>query len=94
MSGHKWTLIIAKGNDVPNDSLDSVYWCERCGTVRHDYAHGGGMKSPNYPRYFSPDRSGMGEPECNPVRLVEDAEDQPEGFPASAGKDLVNECHP
>lgn len=82
---HKWHLVIVKGNDAPGDSLDSIYWCERCGCVRHDYAHGGGMKSPSYPRYFAPDRSGHDEPECHPVRLVEDMEDQPEGFPASAG---------
>lgn len=51
---HEWRLVIAKGNDAPNDSLDSIYWCERCGTVRHDYAHGGGMRSPNYPIYYVP----------------------------------------
>lgn len=54
MAEHKWVLVIAKGNDAPGDSLDSIYWCERCGTVRHDYAHGGGMKSPNYPHYLTP----------------------------------------
>lgn len=67
---HKWTLIIAKGNDAPGDSLDSIYWCERCGTVRHDYSHGGGMKSSSYPRYFAHNgRSGKDEPTCYSARI-------------------------
>lgn len=67
---HKWHLVIAKGNDAPGDSLDSIYWCERCGCVRHDYAHGGGMKSPNYPRYFAHNgRSGKDEPTCYSARI-------------------------
>ena len=51
---HKWRLVIGKGSDVPNDSLDEVFWCERCGTVKHDYRHGGGLRSPNYPLYYIP----------------------------------------
>lgn len=54
MAEHAWHLIVAKGEDSPGHSLDSVSWCIRCGMVRHDYSHNGGQTSPNYPRYFIP----------------------------------------
>lgn len=69
---HKWRLVIVKGNDAPNESLDSVYWCDQCGTVKHDYAHGGGMKSPNYPVYYVPGLDAQPEDQCcEPSRIVE-----------------------
>src|SRR5688572_14313493 len=54
MAEHKWRLVLGVGEDAPNKSKDEIYWCERCGCVRHDYSHNGGQKSPNYPVFYIP----------------------------------------
>lgn len=51
---HEWRLVIATGEDAPNQSRDEIWWCCKCGTVKHEYAHNGGHTSPNYPVYFVP----------------------------------------
>lgn len=73
-AGHDWTLIIGMGEDAPGKSLDEVFWCQACGTVKHDYRHNGGERSPNYPDFFKPGgnevRFGT---ECPPCTRVEPA---------------------
>lgn len=49
---HRWLFLSSHGEDAPNKSLDSYYQCAGCGAVKHDYAHGGGQTSPNYPMVY------------------------------------------
>lgn len=37
------------GEDAPGKSLDIISQCKTCGATIHDYRHGGGQTSPNYP---------------------------------------------
>ena len=46
---HHWLSISAHGEDAPGKSLDTYEQCARCGALKHDYRHGGGYVSPNYP---------------------------------------------
>lgn len=41
--------VFSVGEDAPGKSLDTISQCTVCGAVVHDYRHGGGMTSPNYP---------------------------------------------
>lgn len=50
MSDHEF--MSAHGQDAPGMSCDTYDQCVRCGLVRHDYRHGGGQRSPNYPIYL------------------------------------------
>ncbi len=43
------TLVFSSGEDAPGKSLDTCEQCNTCGAVIHDYRHGGGLRSPNYP---------------------------------------------
>jgi hypothetical protein len=51
---HDWVLIFGTGADAAGQSRDEILWCTICGTVRHDYSHNGGRKSPNYPQIHRP----------------------------------------
>lgn len=50
---HRWLFIFSAGEDAPGKSLDTISHCSLCGAVKHDYAHGGGMTSPNYPMIYA-----------------------------------------
>lgn len=49
---HEWHFLSGHGQDAPGQSLDTYSQCSRCGAVKHDYAHGGGQTSPNYPMLY------------------------------------------
>lgn len=63
---HDYTFLSSHGEDAPGKSLDTYSFCGNCGTVRHDYAHGGGQTSPNYPLFVTIGFPGWRaiEPEC------------------------------
>lgn len=52
MAAHEFKFMSSHGEDAPGKSLDTYEQCARCGLVKHDYAHGGGQRSPNYPLYL------------------------------------------
>ena len=45
-------LLLGTGEDAPGNSKDDVYLCNTCGAGIHEYAHGGGLTSPNYPMVY------------------------------------------
>ena len=49
---HHWLFLGGHGQDAPGQSLDTYEQCARCGAVKHDYRHGGGQTSPNYPMLY------------------------------------------
>jgi hypothetical protein len=49
---HDWKFLTSHGDDAPGQSKDTYSQCTRCDMVKHDYAHGGGQTSPNYPVYY------------------------------------------
>lgn len=49
---HDWKFLSSHGTDAPNQSLDSYSQCVWCSALKHDYAHGGGQTSPNYPMVY------------------------------------------
>lgn len=61
---HDWQFIFSTGEDAPGRSLDTIDRCALCGTIRHDYRHGGGHVSPNYPQYYASPLIGKLEAEC------------------------------
>lgn len=46
-------LVFSSGEDAPGKSLDTCEQCNTCGAVIHDYRHGGGQRSPNYPMVYA-----------------------------------------
>jgi len=48
---HEWEFWFSTGEDAPGHSKDIVETCNRCGATKHDYRHGGGQRSPNYPMF-------------------------------------------
>lgn len=52
MRKHNWKFLSGHGQDAPGQSLDTYSQCTTCGAVKHDYAHGGGQTSPNYPMLY------------------------------------------
>lgn len=49
---HDWKFVGGHGQDAPGQSLDTYEQCSQCGALQHDYRHGGGMTSPNYPEVW------------------------------------------
>lgn len=49
---HDWRFLAGHGQDAPGQSLDTYEQCSQCGAVRHDYRHGGGQRSSNYPEIW------------------------------------------
>ena len=52
-ASHAYRLVISWGEDAPNKTLDLIYFCPTCGTVKHDYRHNGGQTSSNYPQFLT-----------------------------------------
>ena len=78
---HDWKFICAFGEDAPGKSLDTISHCQKCGAVKHDYAHGGGQTSPNYPMIHKPDSV-----EASTKRLVEHYANDSAKYGAEIGK--------
>lgn len=78
---HDWKFICAFGEDAPGKSLDTISHCQKCGAVKHDYAHGGGQTSPNYPMIHKPESV-----EASTKRLVEHYANDSAKYGAEIGK--------
>jgi hypothetical protein len=68
--GHDWKFLTSHGDDAPGQSKDTYSQCSRCDMVKHDYAHGGGQTSPNYPVYYlkGVTHGAYKDPPCEPIR--------------------------
>ena len=69
-AGHDWKFLTSHGDDAPGQSKDTYSQCTKCDMVKHDYAHGGGQTSPNYPVYYlkGVTHGAYKDPPCEPIR--------------------------
>lgn len=92
---HNFEFAAGHGEDAPGSCPDTYSHCSRCGAVKHDYRHGGGQTSPNYPMFLVAGKRGWQatEPECAPPAFkANDITTCPECGGSGGGDDPALRC--